>query len=30
MERIHFFIYLVIFVVAVFLVVKYWNTGRKD
>ncbi len=30
MERIQFFIYLIIFIAVVFLVVKYWKTGKKD
>jgi|GEM_PF-3302281 hypothetical protein len=30
MERIEFFIYLVIFIAIVFLVIKHRKTGRKD
>ncbi len=30
MERVHFFIYLIIFIAVVFLVVKYWKTGKKN
>ncbi len=30
MERIKFVIYLVIFVAVVFLIIKYWKTGRKN
>lgn len=30
MERVELLIYIVIFVFAVFLVIKYWQTGKKD
>ncbi len=30
MERIKFVIYIVIFVAAVYLIVKHWKTGTKD
>jgi len=30
MERIQFFIYLILFIAVVFLVIKYWKTGKKD
>ncbi len=30
MEHIKFLIYLLIFVAVIFLVIKYWKTGRKD
>jgi len=30
MERIQFFIYLIIFIAVVFLVIKYWKTGKKN
>ncbi len=29
MERIKFLIYIVIFVVLIILVMRYWKTGRK-
>lgn len=29
MERIEFVIYIVIFVVAIFLILKYWKTGKR-
>jgi uncharacterized membrane protein len=30
MERVELLIYIVILIFAVFLVVKYWQTGKKD
>ncbi len=30
MEHIKFVIYLLIFVAVIWLVLKYWRTGRKD
>lgn len=30
MGHIEFFIYILIFVAVIFLVFKYWRTGRKD
>ncbi len=30
MEHIEFVIYVLIFVAIIFLVIKYWKTGRRD